>query len=63
MEHIYSCKSLNGEEIEIRYENIYRGNVSNLKTIVKRFEKTMTEREHNVILNCDPPGSNESGNG
>ena len=61
MEHIYSCKTLNRKEIETKYENVYRGNVNNLKKIVQRFEETMLEREkkHHVILNCDPPASSD----
>ena len=57
MEHIYYCKYLNNSEIEIEYENIYKGNVTNMKTVMNRFEKNMKKREENshVIQKCDPP--------
>ena len=57
MEHIYYCKKLNITEIMIEYENIYKGNVENMKTISKRMEENMKKREEysHVIQNCDPP--------
>ena len=67
MEHIYNCKFLDSEEQKIKYENIYQGNVNNLKSIVKRFEQNMNKREKNchVIQKCDPPVFvvNGTGNG
>ena len=57
MEHIYYCKKLNITEIMIEYENVYKGNVENMKTILKRIEENMKKREEysHVIQNCDPP--------
>ena len=59
MNHIYVCKKLNKEEIEVKYENIYESNLKNMKMIVNRFEANMKEREkeHHAIQNCDPPVS------
>ena len=59
MKHIYVCKKLNKEEIEVKYENIYESNLKNMKMIVDRFEGNMKEREkeHHAIQNCDPPVS------
>ena len=57
MEHIYYCKKLNISEIITEFENIYKGNVENLKIISKRIEGNMKKREKysHVIQNCDPP--------
>ena len=67
MEHIYICKKLSNIEIKIKYENIYEGNVQNMKIILNRFEQNMNKRKENlhVIKNCDPPNSvlYEFGNG
>ena len=67
MEHIYICKELNKTEMKVKYENIYEGNVKNMKTILNRFELNMNKRNenHHVIQNCDPPNSvlSEFGNG
>ena len=59
MKHIYVCKHLNKEKIEVNYEKIYESNLKNMKIIVNRFEANMIEREkeHHVIQNCDPPVS------
>ena len=54
MEHIYYCKYLNNSEIEIEYENIYKGNVRNMKTVMNRFEKNMEKREE--LRNSSPCG-------
>ena len=58
MEHIYYCSRLNNTEIKIEYVNIYKGNISNMKTILERFKENMNKREmfSHVIQNCDPPG-------
>ena len=55
--HIYQCKYLNENEITVEYENIYRENERNMKTILNRFEKNMKIREENslVIQKWDPP--------
>ena len=67
MEHIYNCMTLNNTEIKVKYENIFEGNVRNMKIILNRFEQNMNKRkEHlHVIQNCDPPNSelSEFGNG
>ena len=57
MEHLYQCKYLNENKITIEYENIYRENLRNMKTILKRFENNLKTREENchVIQKCDPP--------
>ena len=57
MKHIYQCKYLNENEITVEYENIYRENERNMKTILNRFEMNMKIREKNshVIQKCDPP--------
>ena len=57
MEHIYECKYLNGNEILVEYENIYKENLRNMKSILNRFEKNMEKRQENshVIQKCDPP--------
>ena len=55
--HIYQCRKLNANEIKVKYENIYKGNVENMKLILNRFSENMRKREEfsHVIQNCDPP--------
>ena len=50
---------LNNTEIKVKYENIYEGNVRNMKIILDRFEQNMNKRKENlhVIQSCDPPDS------
>ena len=57
MEHIYHCRKLNANDMEVKYENIYKGNVENMKFILNRFFENMRKREEfsHVIQNCDPP--------
>ena len=57
MEHIYYCKKLNKTEMMIEYEHIYKGNIENMKIILKRIEENMKKREEfsHVIQYCDPP--------
>ena len=64
MNHIYVCSHLNSEKVEIEYEEVYGENVENIKTILKRFEYNMENREQctnkkeneidQEILVCDP---------
>ena len=55
MEHIYMCRILNDEiEIKVEYENLYRGNVKNLKEILSRFEIDIKKRQqHTHVILCD----------
>ena len=57
MEHIYQCKKLNTNEINVEYQNIYKVNLENMKSVMKRFAENMNKREEycHVIQNCDPP--------
>ena len=59
MEHIYNCKQLNKDDIKVKYENIYEGNVRNMKIILNRFEQNLKKRNEifHVIQNRDPPNS------
>ena len=45
MEHIYCCKKLNTTDIRTEYENIYKGNVKNMKIILNRFEENLKKRD------------------
>ena len=60
MEHIYNCKILNEEEPIISYNQIFKGNIGEQVTILRRFENNMKQREQiqkenlHVILDCDP---------
>ena len=67
MEHVYNCKFLSSEEVNVKFKKIYEENVDDLKTILKRFEQNMNNRDkqYHVIQKCDPPVSvvYESGNG
>ena len=53
--------------MNVNYEKIYEENVEDLKTILKRFEQNMNNRDkqYHVIQKCDPPVSvvYEPGNG
>ena len=61
MEHVYHCRKLNANEIKVKYENIYKENVENMKFIMNRFNENMKKREillergsSHEILVCDP---------
>ena len=45
-EHIYTCKLLNKEQIEISYKELYNGSIENQIMVYKRFRKNMDEREN-----------------
>ena len=45
LEHIYSCKSLNNEENEIPFQNIYSKNIKNQREAFRRMEIALKSRE------------------
>ena len=47
MSHIYSCETLNEKKIRIDYDQIYIGNIENMKEIMKRM-KTNLEIRNNI---------------
>ena len=44
MSHIYSCEYLNTEEIQLKYEKIFNGNISEQISIFRRFEHILKTR-------------------
>ena len=46
LEHIYSCKSLNSEENEVPFQNIYSKNIKNQIESFRRMEKALEIREN-----------------
>ena len=44
MSHIYSCEYLNIEEIQLEYEKIFNGNISEQISIFRRFEHNLKTR-------------------
>ena len=69
MNHIYSCRILNKEEIIISYENIYNGNIFNQRKVLTRFEANMKTRNNMKLskVPCDqdigPLNCHQSSNG
>ena len=62
LEHIYSCKTLNSEEIEVPFQNIYSKNKKNQIIAFRRMEKALNIRENNIkqigdSFPCDLSGS------
>jgi hypothetical protein len=61
MQHIYECNIINsGEQPELKYENIFKGDISEQIQVFRKFERNFEKREtlkenmkHN-ILPCDP---------
>ena len=63
MEHIYNCKYLNVEQNNIKFEQIYKGNLNQQIQIWKKFEENL-EKSKKWITNenfpsdpsliCDP---------
>ena len=45
MEHVYTCKQLNNEKIEVPYKQLFNGNISEQIIVLKRFRKNFDERE------------------
>ena len=50
---------MNEKDANVKYENIYGGNLKNMKIILDRFKQSMKKRNENLheIQNCDPPNS------
>ena len=44
MSHIYSCEYLNIEEIQLEYEKLFNGNISEQISIFRRFENNLKAR-------------------
>ena len=45
MEHIYVCKKLNEEDIQVEYEKLFCGNMNELTYILRRYEENFEKRE------------------
>ena len=45
MEHVYSCKVLTTEKIDIHYENIYSENTHQISEVHRRFQINLKRRE------------------
>ena len=45
MEHLYICKLLNTEKIEVEYTQLFNGSINEQITVYKRFQKNFEERE------------------
>ena len=73
MEHIYTCKYLNSDEVKLSYKHLFSGNLTQQITVCKRFQNNFEKREkrRTEILNnqtqtdlpheirhCDPLFSN-----
>ena len=61
MKHIYECTNLNMKKVEVRYENIFNGTITEQKQILQRFKENLKTRlmlkdnqTNHVILSCDP---------
>ena len=48
MEHVYHCKYLNKKELEVEYEKVYNGNISEQKLVLKRFEVNIEQRRKHL---------------
>jgi hypothetical protein len=63
MRHIYNCEFLNSDKPAEKYERIFSDNISEQKSVLKRFEQNMEIREQkaeefpHAIQVCDPPFS------
>ena len=45
MEHVYTCKRFNNEQIDVSYKQLFNGNISEQIIVLKRFWKNFDERE------------------
>ena len=61
MKHIFECKELNMKKVEVRYEKIFNGTITEQKQILQRFKENLAMRSmlkenttNHVILSCDP---------
>ena len=58
MVHLYQCEILNTEKPEVKFEQVFTGNITEQITILKRFEKLLEERkrilENDDTTPCDP---------
>ena len=68
IEHIYTCKLLDKEQVEIPYSQLYNGSIENQISVYLSFRKNMNKREKlknekdsnnlpNVIPKVDPQSS------
>ena len=51
MEHLYICKQLNSEKMEVNYDYIYSNDIHMMKIVYDRFEQIM--RKRTILLNKD----------
>ena len=56
MNHIYSCKYLNEEEMNIKFERIFNGSMIEQVRVFRKFEKNLKKRNENNSKNKIPPG-------
>ena len=45
MKHVYECKTLNIEPVNICYEKIFNGNIKEQIELLRRFEENMEKRK------------------
>ena len=50
MNHIYSCKQLNNENIEVPYEAIFSEEIDKQKIVQERFKKNLDKMENKKKL-------------
>ena len=50
MRHIYECELLNNEEADVKFEQIYGGNILKQKKILKRMEYNLEEKKRLVKI-------------
>ena len=46
MEHIYLCKELNSEKIEVAYKQLFNGSIYQQRIVYTRFQKNFNKREN-----------------
>ena len=70
MEHIYNCTYLNMKKVEVRYEKIFNGTITEQKQILQRFKENLKMRSlikentyNHVILSCDQQTPNDNRGG
>jgi hypothetical protein len=46
MEHIYLCKELNSERIEVSYKQLFNGSINQQIRVYRRFQNNFDKREN-----------------
>ena len=48
MEHVYTCKRFNNEQIDVSYKQLFNGNISEQMIVLNKIQKRFDEIEKQI---------------